>query len=44
MGLSASYCRGSENIFLNPRRKKLHIHQIFTKAGPVPNACAVEFI
>jgi hypothetical protein len=44
MGLSASNCREYENIFLSPCREKIHIHQMFPNAGPVPIAYTVEFI
>jgi hypothetical protein len=41
---SASNCREYENLFFNPCRKKILIHQMFAKAEPILIACTVEFI
>jgi hypothetical protein len=45
MGLSAGNCREDENTFLYPCGGKKSIStRCFLKAGPIQNACTVEFI
>ena len=45
MSLSAGNCREDENTFLCPCGGKKSISSgCFLKAGPIRNACTVEFI